>query len=70
MKHDNAKYNDREIRQIGMTAEHISQPDKVLFLPTRNFLRAIAHCTHWQAAHTAAQSKACQRVHIKPFICQ
>jgi len=51
MKHDNAKYNDREIRQIGMTAEHISRPDKVLFFADPQFFKS--HCTlHTLASRT------------------
>ena len=38
MKHDSTKYNDREIRLIGMTANHTSRPDKVLFFANPHFL--------------------------------
>jgi len=50
MKHDSTKYNDREIRLIGMTANHTSRPDKVLFFADPHFLlNAYAHCTHCQS---------------------
>ena len=38
MKHDSTKYNEREIRLIGMTANHTSRPDKVLFFADPHFL--------------------------------
>ena len=38
MKHNRTKYNDRENRQIGMTADHTSLPDKVLFFADPHFL--------------------------------
>lgn len=31
MKHDKTTYNDRELRQIGMTADHANQTEKALF---------------------------------------
>ncbi len=39
MKQDRTTYKDRENRQIGMTADHTSRPDKVLFFPTAHFLK-------------------------------
>ena len=64
MKTDNATYKDRKERPIGMTADHASRPDKVLFFADTHFLflRADPHCTHCQAAHADTQTKACQRV--------
>jgi len=38
MKHDISTYRDRENRQIGMTADHTSRPDKVLFFADPHFL--------------------------------
>lgn len=38
MKIDKTTYKDREKRQIGMTADHTSQPDKVLFFADPHFL--------------------------------
>jgi hypothetical protein len=38
MRNDMTTYIDREMRQIGMTADHISQPDKVLFFNDPHFL--------------------------------
>jgi hypothetical protein len=37
MKINKTTYKDKEEIQIGMTADHTSQPDKVLFLPPRIF---------------------------------
>jgi hypothetical protein len=64
MKPDITDNNNIEKRQIGKTADHTSQPDKVLFFanPHFLFLTANALCTHWQAARTRPQTKACQRV--------
>jgi len=38
MKIDKTTYNDRTERQIGMTADHASRPDKVLFFADPHFL--------------------------------
>ena len=38
MKIDKTTYKDREKRQIGMTADHTSRPDKVLFFADPHFL--------------------------------
>ncbi len=38
MKIDKTTYKDRKERQIGMTADHTSQPDKVLFFVEQLFL--------------------------------
>ncbi|MDD2477087.1 MAG: hypothetical protein PHI32_14420 [Dysgonamonadaceae bacterium] len=38
MKIDKTTYNDRKERQIGMTADHTSRPDKVLFFADTHFL--------------------------------
>lgn len=38
MKIDMTTNIDREIRQIGMTADHTSRPDKVLFFADPHFL--------------------------------
>jgi hypothetical protein len=64
MKIDKTTYKDRKERQIAMTADHTSRPDKVLFFATHIFcfLRADPHCTHCQAAWADTQTKACQRV--------
>lgn len=55
MKIDKTTYKDKEENQIGMTADHTSRPDKVLFF-------ANSHCTHWQVAPADPQTKTCQRV--------
>lgn len=39
-------YIDREMRQIGMTADHTSQPDKVLFFTDTHFLFFKSHHTN------------------------
>jgi len=64
MKIDKTTYKDKEENQIGMTADHTSRPDKVLFFaePHFLFLRANPHCTHWQVARADPQTKPCQRV--------
>jgi len=48
MKIDKTTYKDRKDRQIGMTADHTSRPDKVLFFPDPHFLffRNPAHSNH------------------------
>ena len=38
MKIDKTTYNDKEKGQIGMTADHTSRPDKVLFFADTHFL--------------------------------
>ena len=38
MKIDKTTYKDRKENQIGMTADHTSQPDKVLFFFDPHFL--------------------------------
>ena len=38
MKIDKTTYIDRKERQIGITADHASQPDKVLFFADPHFL--------------------------------
>jgi len=38
MKIDKTTYIDRKERQIGMTADHTSRPDKVLFFADPHFL--------------------------------
>ena len=38
MKIDKRTYKDRKERQIGMTADHTSRPDKVLFFADTHFL--------------------------------
>lgn len=64
MKIEKTTYIDRKDRQFGMTADHTSRPDKVLFFadPHFLFLRADPHCTHWQVARADPQTKTCQRV--------
>ncbi len=64
MKIDKMIYKGRKERQIGMTADHTSRPDKVLFFanPHFLFLRADPHCTHWQAPRADTQTKGCQKV--------
>jgi hypothetical protein len=64
MKIDKTTFKDKEKRQIEMTADHTSRPDKVLFFDDTHFLflRADPHCTHWQVAQTDPQTKTCQRV--------
>lgn len=38
MKIDKTTYKDKEENQIGMTADHTSRPDKVLFFADPHFL--------------------------------
>lgn len=38
MKIDKTTYKDNEENQIGLTADHTSQPDKVLFFADPHFL--------------------------------
>ena len=59
MKIDKTTYIDKVENQIGLTADHTSRPDKVLFFADP---RASAHCTHWQVARADTQTKTCQRV--------
>lgn len=64
MKIDKTTYNDRKVTQNGMTANHTSRPNKVLFFadPHFCFLRAdphLAHCLSPGAqAHTSQKSKS------------
>jgi len=49
MKIDKTTYKDKEENQIGLTADHTSRPDKVLFLADTHFLflksdTQMAHC--------------------------
>jgi len=49
MKIDKTTYKDRKERQIGLTADHTSRPDKVLFFADTHFLflksdTQMAHC--------------------------
>ena len=49
MKIDKTTYIDRKERKIGMTAEHTSRPDKILFFADPHFLflrpcTQMAHC--------------------------
>lgn len=49
MKVDKTTYNDKEENQNGMTADHTSRPDKVLFFADLHFLflkfiTQMAHC--------------------------
>lgn len=46
MKIDKTTYNDRKERQIGMTADHTSRPDKVLFFADPHFLFLKSHHTN------------------------
>jgi len=46
MKIDKTTYNDRKERQIGMTADHTSRPDKVLFFADTHFLFFKSHHTN------------------------
>jgi len=63
MKIDKTTYKDREKRQIGMTADHTSRPDKVLFFADRTFFKTIAdpHCTHCQSP----ASQRCNQSFVK-----
>jgi hypothetical protein len=45
MKINKTTYNDRKERQIGLTTDHTSQPDKVLFF-------AIPHFLFFESRHT------------------
>jgi hypothetical protein len=69
MKIDKTTYKDNEENQIGLTSDHTSQPDKVLFFFDHIycFLRATPLCTHWQVAPAGTQTKTCQRVQF-PFM--
>ena len=70
MKHDSKTFKDRKERLIGMTANHNSLPDKVLFFADPHFLFfnffANPHCTHlplpaYAPANPKAKSKECNR---------
>ena len=60
MKIDKTTYRDKEENQIGMTAYHTSQPDKVLFFADPHFLFFASP----QMAHL--QNRASQ--HINPVL--
>ena len=52
MKIDKTTYKDRKERQIGMTADHTSQPDKVLFFADPHFLFKSQPTLHTLASRT------------------
>ena len=57
MKHDMKTYKDKENGQIGMTADHTSRPDKVLFFADPLFLFFNCQPTlHTLASHTSHHS--------------
>jgi len=58
MKIDMTTYTDKE-NQIGLTADHTSRPDKVLFFADPHFL--FKTNPHWQVAQANVQTKTCQR---------
>ena len=65
MKIDKTTYKDRKERQIGMTADHTSRPDKVLFFADPHFLfsRAntqLAHCLLPDTQANASQKSKSQ----------
>ena len=77
MNNDRIKYKDEKERQIVMTADHTSQPDKVLFFADPHFLFfnfiANAHCTHlpliaYTQANPKAKAKECNRQRFINFI--
>ncbi|MFM7683775.1 MAG: hypothetical protein ACKO7P_13700 [Bacteroidota bacterium] len=60
MKIDKTTYKDKEENQIGMTADHTSQSDKVLFFAEPHFLfltstTQMAHCLLPYTQATASQ---------------
>jgi len=60
MKIDKTTYKDKEENQIGMTADHTSQPDKVLFFADPLIfvfkpITQMAHCLLPYAQTTASQ---------------
>ena len=71
MKIDKTKYIDRKERQNGMTADHTSRPDKVLFFADPHFLffkpdTQMAHCLLPDTQAIASQkSKSHFSLHMK-----
>jgi hypothetical protein len=53
MKIDNATYKDKEERQIGITADPNSRPDKVLFFADTHFLFKSRHTLHTLSSPTS-----------------
>ncbi|MDC0956595.1 hypothetical protein OAS44_01845 [Flavobacteriaceae bacterium] len=53
MKIDKTTYKDKEENNIGMTADHTSQPDKVLFFADPHFLffKESTHIAHIGKSH-------------------
>jgi len=74
MKHDMTTYKDKENGHIGMTADHTSRLNKVIFFADPHFLffnfNAIAHCSHLLLpanAQTNLKAKA-KESNRQPFI--
>ena len=66
MKYSVTTYKNIENRQIGLTANNISRPYKVLFFGDTHilFLKGITHFVHWQVAPSDPQTKTWQRVQL------
>ena len=66
MKIDKTTYNDKEKRQNGMTADHTSRPDKVLFFadPHFLFLKSITQMAHCLLPDTKANASQKSKSHF------
>jgi len=69
MKHDKTANIDRQVRQIGMTTDHTSLPDKVLFFADTHFcfLRADPHLAHCLLPDTQANASQKSKSHNFPI---
>jgi hypothetical protein len=66
MKTDKTTYKDKEENQIGLTAYHTSQPDKVLFFayPHFLFLKSITQMAHCLLPDTQANASQKSKSHF------
>jgi hypothetical protein len=66
MKIDNRTYKDRQVRQIVMTADQSSVPEKVLFFADAYFLFLIpiAQMAHCLLPHTQANASQKSKSHF------
>jgi hypothetical protein len=65
MKIDKTTYKDRKVRLIGMTADHTSRPDKVLFFSDPHFLFfANPHMAHLQNRTSQLINPVLQKSHF------
>jgi hypothetical protein len=53
MKIDKTTYKETKERQIGLTADHTSRPDKVLFFADPHFLFKSRPALHTLSSHTS-----------------